>query len=189
MYLLPFSSSHVSAIQFAGRNVASTSQSVKIYQLAVSTVSDANAKGTDYGDEYSKGEYPGTAAVMGLHNDVVKKYNQGDYTHNKDKNIHNDLKFGQGSLTRDSWWKLGDNCFAMASYSEIKQDSDDEFKPEGNFAKAINLRIAKLTVCKHSECQEKKIVMDCWIEDTGSNWEQCDHFQDESFIASVIARG
>jgi len=175
--------------KYTGRNAASTSQLVKIYQLAVNTVPDTNAKGTDYGDEYSKGEYPGTAAVMGLHNDVVKKYNEGFFAHDKDKDINNDLKFGQPSLTRDAWWKLGANCFAMASYSEVKQDSEDEFKPKGTFAKAINLRIAKLTVCKLFECQEKKIVMDCWIKGTGSNWEQCDHFQDESFVASIAARG
>jgi len=176
--------------QFSGRNAPSSVQDVRIYQLAVSTVSDHNAKGLDYGDEFSKGEYPGTAAAMMLQNDVLKKYNEGGFTHSKDKNINNSLRLGRGSLTRDIWWKLGTNCYAMASYAEIKQDSDNEFKQSGgsSFAKAVNLRVAKLSVCKDIECEEQKLVMDCWVQSTSGDWEQCFHWPDKTFIAAALAR-
>ena len=143
--------------------------------------------------------FPGTAYVMNLHRNVLDRYQHGNFTHNYTKNIDNSLRFGDGSMTRDAWWRLGrkdEDCYAMASYAEVKQDHETEgflgsLRTQlglGLGVKAVNLRAAKLSVCKKNECATRKVVMDCWIETIDGVWEQCDHIGSEGFASAVLAR-
>lgn len=175
--------------KYKGSSKSPKKQSIAIIHFALSTVKDSDVKKTTKGkgDAGNREHVPSTAAAMGLHNDVLDQYNSGFYAHDHSKKINNDLKFGGGSLTRDTWWR-GDGCYAMASYAEVKQDSEQEFIPSKTYAKAINLRVAKFSVCKGILCATRKLAMDCWIESVSGDWVQCDHWKDAAFVASVLAR-
>jgi len=160
-----------------------------IRQLTVSTVGDATVRSRDDDDKV-----PGTAAAMSLHNDQLDKWLNGDYCHTDSQSMQSEYNFG-GSLTRDRFWKLTgeDDCYAMASYQEVKQHDNEAFQqvPVDNvdkFLKEVHLRAVKFSVCKGTTCATARIAMDCWLKKTDNNWEQCRRHNNSGFLAALMSR-
>jgi hypothetical protein len=183
------------------KNAEGKTHDVKIYHMR------AAGAGTGVGGA-------NTASVMKLHNKIEQEWRDGKFTHDADKSGKSKkLLFGQGSLTRDTFFQLESStgkCWAMGAYMEVKQSSD-EFHAGGGtntYVNEMHLRAVKFSVCylknggTHPTCATRKLAMDCWYQaqdnahGKGVNpltkardeWHQCVNHPDKAFVAATMAR-